>query len=307
MVDEAVGGRCRAALSSPAGCPGASDSSLIQLSFWPLADEPLDEEVDGAAVCRVQAEVRAASLSSSGVVMERTMSCGVNFSVTVMKWTATRAGSGVSAGLSCQSARQERRWAHGCRHVGRTLEQARGAFGDVLDEHLAAAVQQQAIQWRLVLVLCDGSACLVGPASSRGEDVNGIPCRVLEQEPVRNNQHSAAGDCDSLGVSHHPPASASALWYACVTATSSSPLSDMVGAQGLRWKAAAGRAAGSRQRVQQPRTAVSIGSCAAGAKVLRAATATVPASRSGRGDCEPPGTTASQAGISQAIGTVRVV
>ena len=59
-------------------------------------------------MCRVQAAVRAASLSSSGVVMERTMSCGVNFSVTVMKWTATRAGSGVSAGLSCQSARQVR-------------------------------------------------------------------------------------------------------------------------------------------------------------------------------------------------------
>lgn len=94
MVDEDVGDRCKTGLSSPPGWPGASDSSLIQLSFWCLADDPLDEELEGAAVCKVQAEARAASLSSSGVVMERTMSCGANLSVTVMKWTATRAGSG---------------------------------------------------------------------------------------------------------------------------------------------------------------------------------------------------------------------
>jgi hypothetical protein len=94
IVDEDVGGRCSAALSSPPACPGPSDSSLIQLNFWCLADDPLDEELEGAAVCREQAEVRAASLSSSGVLMERTISCGVNFSDTVMKWTATRATCG---------------------------------------------------------------------------------------------------------------------------------------------------------------------------------------------------------------------
>jgi hypothetical protein len=42
-------------------------------------------------LCRVLAAVRAASLSSSGEVMERTKSCGAKRSVTVMKWTATRA------------------------------------------------------------------------------------------------------------------------------------------------------------------------------------------------------------------------
>lgn len=101
MVDEDVGGRAASELSSPPDWPGASDSSLIQLNFCCLADDPLEEEPEGAAVCRVQAEVRAASLSSSGVLIERTMSCGVNFSVTVRKWTATRAGVDVSATLIC--------------------------------------------------------------------------------------------------------------------------------------------------------------------------------------------------------------
>ena len=101
MVDEDVSDRAASELSSPPGWPDASDSSLIQLSFCCLADDPLEEELEGAAVCRVQAEVRAASLSSSGVLIERTMSCGVNFSVTVMKWTATRAGVDVSATLIC--------------------------------------------------------------------------------------------------------------------------------------------------------------------------------------------------------------
>lgn len=63
------------------------------------------------------------------------------------------------------------------------MEQARGAVGHVLDEHLAAAVQQQAVQRRLVRVLCDGRASLLGPAGAGGEDVDGVPCRVLEQEP----------------------------------------------------------------------------------------------------------------------------
>lgn len=47
-------------------------------------------------MCRVQAEARAASLSSSGEEMERTISQGANFSVTVMKWTVTRAAGGLA-------------------------------------------------------------------------------------------------------------------------------------------------------------------------------------------------------------------
>lgn len=129
------------------------------------------------------------------------------------------------------------------------MEQAGGTLGHVLDQHLPAAVQQQAVQRRLVFVLCDGSARLLSPTGSRGEDIDSVPCRVLEQEPVHDTLAQAAGDCGEIGrgegASHHPPASASALWYACVTATSSSPLSDILGAQGLR-SAAAGRG------VQQP-------------------------------------------------------
>jgi hypothetical protein len=123
------------------------------------------------------------------------------------------------------------------------LEQARGAVGHVLDEHLAAAVQQQAVQRRLVWVLCNGGARFLGPAGSGCEDVDGIPGRVLEQEPVygRLAQRLEIAETSLIwgGASHHPPASASALWYACVTATSSRPLSDMLGAEGLR-RAAAG-------------------------------------------------------------------
>ena len=70
--------------------PPSSAASWIQLSLgW--RDEPLDEELEGAAVCRLHAEARAASLSSSGVEIGRTMSWGANFSLMLMKWTATRA------------------------------------------------------------------------------------------------------------------------------------------------------------------------------------------------------------------------
>lgn len=77
-------------LTSPSGWHVSSAVSGIQLSFGPR-DEPLDEELEGAAVCRLQAEARAASLSSSGVETDRTMSWGANFSEMLMKWTATRA------------------------------------------------------------------------------------------------------------------------------------------------------------------------------------------------------------------------
>lgn len=91
MLDFAVPGR--AALPSPSGWFPSSAASCIQLSFC-CRDDPLDEELDGAAVCRLQAAVSAASLSSSGVEMDRTMSWGANFSVMLMKWTLTRAVEG---------------------------------------------------------------------------------------------------------------------------------------------------------------------------------------------------------------------
>ena len=47
-------------------------------------------------MCSVHAEARAASLSSSAEEMERTTSQGANLSVTVRKWTATRAARMVS-------------------------------------------------------------------------------------------------------------------------------------------------------------------------------------------------------------------
>ena len=87
MLDLAVSGR---ALPSASGWAPSSAASWIQLSFcW--RDDPLEDELDGAAVCRLHAAVRAASLSSSGVDMDRTMSWGANFSVMLMKWTLTRA------------------------------------------------------------------------------------------------------------------------------------------------------------------------------------------------------------------------
>jgi hypothetical protein len=90
IVDLAVPGREAAVLSSPPSWLPSSAASCIQLSFC-ARDDPDDEELDGAAVCSVQAAVRAVSLSSSGVDIARTKSCGANRSVTVMKWTATRA------------------------------------------------------------------------------------------------------------------------------------------------------------------------------------------------------------------------
>jgi hypothetical protein len=88
MNDFAVPGRAEAVSSPP--WPPSSAASCIQLSFC-CRDDPLEDELEGAAVCRLQAAPSAASLSSSAVEMERMMSCGANFSVMLMKWTVTRA------------------------------------------------------------------------------------------------------------------------------------------------------------------------------------------------------------------------
>lgn len=89
-MDEAeVAGLAVDAESPAVLCP-SSASSVISSSLW-RREEALEELLDGAAVWREQAEVSAASLSSSAAVMEMVVSCGVNFSVTAVKWTATRA------------------------------------------------------------------------------------------------------------------------------------------------------------------------------------------------------------------------
>jgi hypothetical protein len=90
IVDLAVPGREAIVCSSPPSWLPSSAASWIQLSFC-CRDDPDEDELEGAAVCSVQAAVRAASLNSSGVEMFSTKSCGANRSVTVMKWTATRA------------------------------------------------------------------------------------------------------------------------------------------------------------------------------------------------------------------------
>jgi hypothetical protein len=82
IFDLAVFGRV--VFSSPPSWLPSSAASWIQLSFC-CRDEPDEDELEGAAVCSVQAAVRAASLSSSGVEMLRTKSCGANRSVMVMK------------------------------------------------------------------------------------------------------------------------------------------------------------------------------------------------------------------------------
>jgi hypothetical protein len=74
-------------------CP----SSLSSVISSNLCREELEELLEGAAVCREQADVRAASLSSSALVMDIVVSCGVNLSVTAVKWTATRAVACISA------------------------------------------------------------------------------------------------------------------------------------------------------------------------------------------------------------------
>ena len=80
------------------------------------------------------------------------------------------------------------------------MKQARRSLGHVLDQHLAAAVQQQAIQRRLVFILCDCSARLLRPAGSLGQDVDSIPCRVLEQEPVHDTLARRLEIAETWGV-----------------------------------------------------------------------------------------------------------
>ena len=89
LADAAVAGRACVLVTSSGACP-SSASSVISSSF--RREEPLEEELlEGAAVCREQAEARAASLSSSAVAIDNVVSWGVNLSSMAVKWTATRA------------------------------------------------------------------------------------------------------------------------------------------------------------------------------------------------------------------------
>jgi hypothetical protein len=106
----------------------SSTSSVMPSSFC-LREDRLEELLEGAAVCSEHAEVRAASLSSSAVVMAKVVSWGANLSVMAVKWTARRAVADVSGGPM-------RHWA-----LGHTLQQARRAVGDVFDQDSAATVQ----------------------------------------------------------------------------------------------------------------------------------------------------------------------
>jgi hypothetical protein len=94
IEDEPVAGRGGVTGHWPTVWP-SSASSVISSSLL-RRDEAVEEELEGAAVCREQADVRAASLSSSAVVMEMEVSWGVNLSATAVEWTATRARAHVS-------------------------------------------------------------------------------------------------------------------------------------------------------------------------------------------------------------------
>lgn len=133
-------------------------------------DDPLEEQLDGAAVCREQADMRAASLSSSAVAMEMVVSWGVNFSVTAVKWTATRARGHVSFyQLEIEAQR--------------TFEQSRCPLGYVCDQDLPTTIQHEAVQRRGLFELGDGAAGLCCTAGAPGEHLDGVAGDVLEQEP----------------------------------------------------------------------------------------------------------------------------
>lgn len=70
----------------------SSASSVISSSFC-LREERLEQLLEGAAVCREQAEASWASLSSSAVEIAKVVSWGVNLSAMAVKWTWTRACS----------------------------------------------------------------------------------------------------------------------------------------------------------------------------------------------------------------------
>lgn len=82
MVEAAVIGRAIEEVSSAVVCP--SSASSVTLSSFLRREEPLDEQLDGAAVCREQAAARAASLRSSAVAMGRIVSWE-NFSAMAVK------------------------------------------------------------------------------------------------------------------------------------------------------------------------------------------------------------------------------
>lgn len=157
---------------APAVLWPSSWSSVISSSFC-LREDRLEELLEGAAVCSEHAAASWASLSSWAWVMSKVVSWGANLSVTAVEWTATRA---VEACQRCVEVSREG-W------VGRALQQSRGSVGQISDQDLAAAVQQEAVQWRLVVVCVDGSAQLACAAGATGEQSDRVARLILEQEP----------------------------------------------------------------------------------------------------------------------------
>lgn len=62
-----------------------------------------------------------------------------------------------------------------CTKLVHTLQQSRSPLGHIFDEHLAPAVEHEAIQRRLLFILGDRSAHLARAASALLEHFNGVP------------------------------------------------------------------------------------------------------------------------------------
>ena len=72
------------------------------------------------------------------------------------------------------------------------LQQSRGSVGQVADQDLATAIQQEGVQGRLVLVGVDLGAQLGCAAGAAGEEVDRVARSVLEQEPAAGSARPCA-------------------------------------------------------------------------------------------------------------------
>lgn len=116
----------------------SSSSSAISISLR-RRKELVDEVVEPDAVCKEQAAESALSLSSFATLIEKTVSCGENRSVTALKCTVTRAVDG-----PCQLPR--RRISSSVSRKTRTLNQPRAVFGNVFDHHIPSSIPEKSKQ-----------------------------------------------------------------------------------------------------------------------------------------------------------------
>lgn len=86
-----MGGRSSGTVDCRFTRSSSSLSSAISIKRL-LRSELVDEDVDPDAVWSEHAAERVVSRRSFGAVIENTVSCGENLSVTALKWTVTRAG-----------------------------------------------------------------------------------------------------------------------------------------------------------------------------------------------------------------------